>query len=512
MGWVPIDNIGEFGLLTDTPHHVNPPNSWSEVSNFLFLGSQAVQSPGFFNLGLSIPFDPFALINCGQYNFLIAGQLKVYGIDDASGTFVDKTRLSGDYSALSVFAWSGGPFNGFGLINSFSDIPQIWRPMDVSTRLIDLPNWPSTMRAETVRGFRQYLVACNVKVGSSLFPSRVHWSHPADPGNVPSSWDETDPALDAGFQDLDLRDGQIMEQVPLGDANLIYCENGTHEMTLSGNSSIFNFRRIFDFGAFMRGCVVRLGERKQHFVVTRGDIVLHDRHSTTSIADRKVKTKFFSELDSATGASVNMKVAFDETSHQVWIAHRKTSPGSPAYMNRALVWSITDNTWTFVDLPEVSDIASISGSVLLGPVGGRTSFINLLVPSTRRLLQSSDTLSTIDGANRTARIAKYRLSVIDFANGRPVSNTTVRKLLCSVRPRIQAPNGTVISIIVSGYDSLADNALAVSTDSGTYTVGVDKKTDLYVDGMFLDVEFFTTSGNRWSMSGYDLDIAPLGEF
>src|SRR5258706_476813 len=79
--------------------------------------------------------------------------------------------------------------------------------------------------AKIIRSFGPYLLALNVTKGANIYPHMVKWGHPADPGSVPSSWDETDETKDTGEKDLpDVTAGVIQDGLPLQGNFYVYKE------------------------------------------------------------------------------------------------------------------------------------------------------------------------------------------------------------------------------------------------------------------------------------------------
>ena len=66
-----------------------------------------------------------------------------------------------------------------------------------------------------------------------LFTNMVKWSHQADPGTVPASWDETDPALDAGEKTLSDSPGDNITGMQLGEDFIVYKYETCHVMRYS---------------------------------------------------------------------------------------------------------------------------------------------------------------------------------------------------------------------------------------------------------------------------------------
>ena len=110
-----------------------------------------------------------------------------------------------------------------------------------------------------------------------------------------------------------------VDQLPLGDANILYKENAIYSMVLSGNDFIFNINRLpIPFGARGRNCVANtpLG----HVVLTHGDVILHNGSTFKQIATGRIRKWLSDNIDGA-----NRSRCFVVTSprfNEVWICFR----------------------------------------------------------------------------------------------------------------------------------------------------------------------------------------------
>jgi hypothetical protein len=185
-------------------------------------------------------------------------------------------------------------------LNNGADIPQHWPTLSVGTKLADLPNWPSTLRAAVVRSFGPYLIALNTLESGVTYPHTLIWSHPADPGTVPISWDYTDPTKDAGRTALpDVGAGIIMEGLSLRGNFYIYKENSTWRMTQVGGQFIFNFATFQESsGILAPRCVAITSDGSKHVVATQDDIIMHDGNTVSSILTNRFKRYLANNIDS----------------------------------------------------------------------------------------------------------------------------------------------------------------------------------------------------------------------
>ena len=150
-----------------------------------FLGHKAIFEATDFPLMWLKPFPPLTA------PLWVYGGMKEIGVWD--GAHTDITRISGPYTGTEDNRWQGEVFNGVGIFNNGIDLPQYWASFSVLQKLVDLPNWPTNIRAGFLRPFKNFLIAGNITEGQSQRRYRVRWSHPAAPGTIPTSWALDDP-------------------------------------------------------------------------------------------------------------------------------------------------------------------------------------------------------------------------------------------------------------------------------------------------------------------------------
>jgi hypothetical protein len=93
-----------------------------------------------------------------------------------------------------------------------------------------------------IRAFGPFLVAINLTISGTQFPHRLRWSHPAAPGSLPTSWDVTDPTVDAGEIDFpDVQSGLLTDILPLGPTMFVYKDSSVWKMRFTGGQQIFDF-------------------------------------------------------------------------------------------------------------------------------------------------------------------------------------------------------------------------------------------------------------------------------
>ena len=164
MPVVEINDLARVGQVNDVAAYMLPPEAWTLAENIRYSKGAPQVLDGWSEVFASPPVPPhFALPVKGSsqtwwmYTTLVAAL--VYN----GSTHSVITRLSGPYTANNTQDWNGVVFGGIPVLNNGFDVPQAWiGAYSTALRLVDLPNWPSGMRAKVVRNFGSYLVAFNI--------------------------------------------------------------------------------------------------------------------------------------------------------------------------------------------------------------------------------------------------------------------------------------------------------------------------------------------------------------
>ncbi len=527
MPIVAIHNVGRVGIIKDQPSHELPPEAWTDGQNIRiadgvvekFLGHSAV-----FGTPTVAPYLLMPVPQKVTYFWLYAGLAKVYVTDGTTHT--DLTRITGgDYSASIDDSWNGGILGTIPILNNGVDDPQMWKPTEVGQPLLLLSNWPANTKAKVIRVFKSFLIALNITKTSTNFPTMVKWSHPADPGTVPVSWDETDATKDAGEKELADADF-LVDCLPLRDINMLYREGSVWGQQFIGGTFIFRHYRIFgEFGLLTSRCVREFFGK--HFVVAAEDIVLHNGQSAESIITNKLRRAIFNNLDQSNFARsfVIPQVAKKE----MWFCYPTSGSSLP---DRALIWNWDENTFTFRDLPQAADIAlgvvsvagardwdsqnytwdSASAAVAWDARAYSAIATSLLmaVPGGPSLFHVEQT-NQFDGTNMTSYIERTGMSVVGQDRyGNPKTDTTRRKFINRVWPRIRASGP--IDVWVGGQEQI-DGAV---TWSGPYSFDPNNDTDtgipVAVNTRIPSFKFESTNNVTWKLDSYAFDVQLAGMY
>lgn len=280
MPIVPITDLGAVGVNTKNPPHELAPNVLTYVLNARATtgGLESIN-----NYSDAMSYVPASgAISLAQYTkkdgtryWISATPTKVYAHNGTSNVAIRDTSIT---TVTAAQAWDLINFNGVFIANPGTGTPYYWTGVSHTTdAMAALTAWTAGWKVRVLKPFKNFLVAMNFTdtgAGAQL-PNQVSWSHSADPGTVPSSWDAGDDTLDAGFFPLADTGGSIMDGEVLGDDFLIYKNDSVHRMSFVGGAFIFKFTKVTDdFGALGKNCIASIPGG--HLVLTSdSDIVIH---------------------------------------------------------------------------------------------------------------------------------------------------------------------------------------------------------------------------------------------
>ena len=438
----------------------------------------------------------------------------------------DITRNAGAYTGGR---WSGGMFNGIFVATNGVDLPQSWVPA-TGNKMVNLVNWPSNDRAKVIKPYLNVLVAMGLTLGGNSKPYTLKWSHPADPGTLPTTWDSTDATKDVGQVDVAQTKDILVDGLPLGKAFIVYKQESTYIMTpyltgAGGLSSAFRIDPLFNSSGILgQDCVVTL-PKGIHCVATPDDIIIHQgAGEPLSILDKRNRSWYRKQLgvDSFNKSYMFINYAFKE----VWICIATEGSAVP---NLALIWNWVEDVWTFATLPDATYMA-------YGPQEGQTtggttwdelegSWNEMVGPwdsftdqrlETAVLMAQGSTLYRYDVAEVDGVGDSY-VERLDWPFGAVTSQGNVVPVYDRVKhyaymlPDIEAPAGTIFTVEVGGRDEISNKVPIVWTPPIPFEVGRDTKVPIWTRAKYLSWRLKTTSGAAWRCDrvGFDFDV--LGE-
>lgn len=502
------------GILTDpNPSDVSV-GSWTFGNNVKFRNGKATQSDGYSGV-LGTPPEPLLQIMpflSQNTPFWIGASATKLRITTGTGIWTDYTRTTGGaYAATQTNNWNGGFLAGVAILNNPTDIPQSLLP--TANNFTNLPNWPATYRAKIIRPFKNYLIALNLTINSVVYPTTVKWSSPADPGQVPFTWNPADPTNDAGENPLADTPGAIVDGKKLRDSFIIYKEDSVYSMRYIGGAFVFQFQQLFDdIGMIAPNCAAEFDGK--HFVVGRGDVYVHNGVQKSSVIDGKMKDFLFDAIKNQNIQSTFVVPDYNNT--EMWICFaQSTGATSTGFCDKAIIWNWVEDKWTIRDIPEI--ITAAIGVVDpqspdnwdSDPLGWDTDATvwgsQTYNPSKSKIVLNSNVdnklyvvgeSNTFDGASFTSYLEKSDIYMDDDLKIKSFNSLT---------PHMRGNSGTVSFWI--GTSMLQDNPVEWN---GPYQfrVGIDHHISFRHFGRYVGVRMEASSDQSWVLNGYTLEFTP----
>lgn len=514
MTRITIPLAGQYGVIKDVPPQELPINAWSDAINIRFRDGAAQRFLGekqVFTTPTQTPYYLQPYNQGGSRWWVHAGLATVYA---DNGTTTSNITPSPAPSGAIDDRWTGGTLNGVNILNNGKDVPYSWGGTGVATAIAA---WPATARCAVMRPFKNVLVALdvtkNVGTTNDRYPHMVKWSDTAVPGAIPTSFDHTDLTKLAGEIDLAEDPGLMVDQLVLGDANIIYKENAMFSMQSTGGADVFRFTRLpGSLGALARGCIAQTPYG--HVVLCAGDVVIHTGQGPTSIIDSTMRRWLFQSID-----STNRNRSFVTTNpatNEVWICFPELGKQT---CTLAAVWNWSSKSWTIRQLNYVTYGATgqINAGIVNTWAAQADSWQDAAAswnedeysPAQSRLLTVSaipainavDVGSTFSGAAFTSSLTREGLA---FDAPDRV------KLVRAVYPRIDAAVGTKVQIEVGGTMDI--ETPVVWSAPVVYTTGSTFKADTFASGRFIAIRFMSLDNQPWRVRSYDLDIQMQGGY
>ena len=521
MPIVRVQNTGQYGVVQDLSEHELPINAWTDASNIRFLDGYAGQFLGHgeaYGTPSVEPYHIVPVIISGARYWIYASLTKIYAVTITGGnavhTNLTRQTAGNDVNyAATANSWTSTILGGIPILNpgNTTDPPQQW-DLNTANNFQALSNWPASTYCKSMRAFRNFLVALNVTKTSTNYPYMVKWSHPADPGAVPSSWDHTDPTKDAG--EFDLADGydQIIDGLALRDSLIIYKENSVWRLDYTGGAFVHRVQKVMGTsGAMNRNCIVEIDG--YHIVLTNNDIVIHDGNQATSILDKVTRRWLFQNMDvDATGRAFVFKNPFFNEVFICFTAIGGTAPDT------AIVYNYRDKTVSKRTLPSVHHAAygQVDNSLTDTWASDNDPWSTDLtswdgpgnVPNAARVLMGSgdtklyllDSASSFNGTAPTGYLERVGLSF-----GEPEKIKLVR----SIRPRITGNTGATVTIKVGSQNDPYETPTYTAM---THTIGSTVANNCLVAGRYISIRFETASAYNWRLDSYDIDLITKGNW
>lgn len=515
MTIIRIANVGQHGVNKDLSQHELPPNVWTDASNVRFMDGAASQVLGYKELypGTAVvPYHVLPLDVLGVRTWLYAGANKLYSVSNGP----NHTNITRQTAAVDVDyhatrnSWTSCLLGGIPILNNGVDVPQQWL---LTGRAEALSAWPADHTCSVIRTYKNSLVALGINKAGTSRPYMVKWSHPADPGSVPVTWDIADATKDAGETDLSEGYDKIVDGLALRDSFMIYKESSVWRMDYTGGAFVYRFQKVLGTsGALSRNCIAELDG--VHFVLSSSDCMTHDGQTATSVLDKQTRRMLFRDINP--DYSDRCFVFVNRLYNEVFVCY--PALGSQD-CNKALVWNYVDRTTSFREIPALNHAYSGAVEDSAGATwaeddavwdsdttlwdGNQSSLTRSLsvLASESQKLYLLDSGSTFDGVKPASYLERAGLSL-----GAPEK----MKLVSRIRPRIYGAIGSTVKVSVgASLDPYGSVTYSAPVD---FVIGSTLSIDTLCSGRYLAVKFESGTAYMWRLDSYDIEVAEAGAF
>jgi len=443
MANLPVRNLGDIGVITDANPYDLPNNAFSDARNVVFDNGRISRSPVFKKLfptptsaklfseyttetfadstgtfenaeGAPVTDIRFVASFEDPVNGTVAlvadktGEVRAY----PNGALEFVTPVSGTL-VTNEETWSHTQVAGLSILSRAGMVPY-GRKITTDTEYEYLSgDWSANDTCAVVRGYRDFFIALNLVKSGVAYPTMVKWSGLIPQGTEVANieWDPTDPTSAAGENILGDATTPIVDGLSLGSQFVIYTSNAVYLMEFTGSSLVFNFRRLFaTSGVLNQNCVVEV--EGKHFVFGSDDIYVHDGVTRKSVSDGRVRSKIYNNLSRDDRSK--FFVVHDPVNSFIYFCYKTPESDlsfvNTDFCNKAAVYNYSNDTWSFMDLPNV--------------VGGTELTFSLNDQTYPNVIESYQEYNTpySSFASDTARLAAM-ISVTDASNAITESRT-----------------------------------------------------------------------------------------
>ena len=455
------------------------------------------------------------LANWPSYT-LLDGAITGTGVPSPDEIVVDSTA---DFPTSGTFTVDSEDISYTG--KTATKFTGIGRGENGTTAATHLDNAPAFVNvySKSIRAFRSFLVALNIKRGGVDYPRLVKWSTEAGLQDIPSSWNETTSTVDAGEYELADTKGDILDGLQLRDTFMIYKEDATYSMSYVGTPFIFSFRQLSPtIGAISKNCVAEFDGG--HAIFGKGNFYINDGQRLKPILPQKLKEYVFTTIDG--GQIEKCFVAADYGRTEILFCY--TSDGALTLEpDEAVVWNYITNTFTIREIPDTAHMgygnvgnpttsttwaaASDGWDTITGPWTMSYDLqdkVLLFADPGKTKLYRDRSGNKNDTSDMTSFIERTGITV--GSNGQP-DQTTVKRI-SSIWPKMSINSTNEINVYLGTQMSTQDG---VSWGSPvTFNPNTQSKVSVRGTGKLYGVRFESTTDMHWELDGYTIEVEDAG--
>ena len=455
------------------------------------------------------------LANWPSYT-LLAAAITGTGVPSPDEIVVDSTA---DFPTSGTFTVDSEDISYTG--KTATKFTGIGRGENGTTAATHLDNAPAFVNvySKSIRAFRSFLVALNIKRGGVDYPRLVKWSTEAGLQDIPSSWNETTSTVDAGEYELADTKGDILDGLQLRDTFMIYKEDATYSMSYVGTPFIFSFRQLSPtIGAISKNCVAEFDGG--HAIFGKGNFYINDGQRLKPILPQKLKEYVFTTIDG--GQIEKCFVAADYGRTEILFCY--TSDGALTLEpDEAVVWNYITNTFTIREIPDTAHMgygnvgnpttsttwaaASDGWDTITGPWTMSYDLqdkVLLFADPGKTKLYRDRSGNKNDTSDMTSFIERTGITV--GSSGQP-DQTTVKRI-SSIWPKMSINSTNEINVYLGTQMSTQDG---VSWGSPvTFNPNTQSKVSVRGTGKLYGVRFESTTDMHWELDGYTIEVEDAG--
>lgn len=483
---------------------------WSDCLNVRFRNGFAQKRKGIQSAYTTPTATPYWIGTFGTSaaRYLVQAGTSTVFVDDGSA----RTNITGVApTGARDDRWTGSDFNGVLVLNNGVDDPRYWNGNPASTTAT-ITGWTAGTKADSLRAFKNFLLAFGVTKAGTKFPYRAMWSDVADPGSIPASWtaSSTNKAGEVDITGI----GQLVDALPYGDALIVYGQEGRAVMRYTEADSVFDIQPLpGKDGLLNRGCVVQTP--KGHVFLTLGDVRIHSGGESTSIAEGVIRKWLTATMDTANAQRSFVCLNPQET--EVWVCFPSVNKSD---CDTVAAWNWSDETWGIFSVPNLTYGTS---GLVSSNLAATTYATTTLTYDTATAVYSQNEASANEArlvvATSTPTLGLANTGALDFGSrvswflektGIPLSDTqdTV-KPISRMRPRLDALAGTALTVKLATTKNPDDSP--VYGTSATYTQGTSTWANKFTTaGRYGAVRIEGTDDQPAALRSYQLEVADSG--
>lgn len=545
---VKLRDVASKGIVTDQDPYSLPVGAFSSGVNVRFRNNKITPAPVFRAvkqpLAEAEPRYAFTAGIGNSNNDLFLGYQSGRVYYYANGVETDYSPAS--FTASPAEAnWTSYTIGNVVYVNRADRAPWYLLPdsnkfADISAAAYATPadKWDPSWTAKIIAQCGGAVVALNITKGPTSYPTMVKTSSIVENGTIPASWDITRAETLATENILQAMDGPIMDACQLGSDLIIYGQREAWRMHADGSIEVFSYTKLSSAkGVLNTNCAIELDGKNYCFGID--DIWVHDGISEKSLCDQKTRDFIFGSLNisQADKCWVQFNPRLNEIMFGYVSGDQLTKFKDVEGCNRAAVYNLTDESWTFDDMPSVysyddgpvsnlityatvtATYADMGGSYQDQEDGGKRVTVCVGSANATYGIQASLYAYDVYGqgsvapypvdTNATGPVYLERTGIDLDEIGAELRDY---KLLRTVYPqaRVDTTGGNSLQIAVGASDE-PNSDTPEYTDFQPYDGVENYKVDVNKAGRWLALKLMWNDFRSFVLTGFDLDIKTTGK-